>query len=354
MTDNGDMTLSPADTVLDLVPDNGVLGLGEPTHGSANAFAWKMNLLLELARRRRLSAFAMEESYALGLQVDDALRGGGDLDAAWDEAASVWKTPVIRAGLRALQKLNRTVPPERRISFLGIDVRKPHLAAQALLERGQDGPPLRDLADRTPLDEASRRELVRSCRRIESASDPTTSALARQIQRWLEAYHDAPALPDLHLRDRFMAKTILEQRPRGGLTAVWAHNEHIALNPDAFGGPAMGNVLADELGEEYVPLGILCGEGACRAVDPSTGDDGYRAVRLPPALLGSTETALAETSEELILTADFPHPGPRRFIGWSVDTSLFDGDRGDFDLHRPASDFSAIAYLPTSTADTSG
>lgn len=346
------MTTLPVGPVLDLVPADGVIGLGEPTHGSANAFAAKMELVLELARRGKLSALAFEESYALGLQVDRALRGDGDLDAAWARATSVWRTPVIREGLGALQDLNRALPPDRRIAFLGIDIKKPSLAAQGLLDRGHDEPPLHELAGGSDPLGPARANLTRLCRRLATGPEPTTGALARQLLRWIEAYRDAPELPDLHLRDRFMAATLLEQRPTNGLTALWAHNEHVAINPDFFGGPAMGQVLAEELGGDYAAVGVLCGAGTCRAVDPSTGEDDYRPVPLPAVLPGSTEAALAARADSFVLTTEFSHPGPRRFLGWRIDSSAPVTQRRDIDIARPASDFTAIAYLPGSVADT--
>ena len=51
---------------------------------------------------------------------------------------------------------------------------------------------------------------------------------------------------------------------------------------------------------------------------------------------------------------EFDHPGPRRFIGWQVDTSLFGDARAvadTFEVARPSSDFAALAFLPESTAD---
>lgn len=346
------MTTIPVGPLLDLVPAHGVIGLGEPTHGSANAFAAKMELVLELAGRGMLSTFAFEESYALGLQVDEALRCNGDLDAAWAQATSVWRTPVIREGLSALQDLNRSLPPERRITFLGIDIKKPSLAAQALLDRGHDHAQLRALADGEDPIGPGREDLASLCHRLETVHGPTTQALARQILRWLRAYRDAPSFPDLHLRDRFMAAALLEHRPTAELTVVWAHNEHVANNPDFYGGPSLGAVLADELGTDYAAVGILCGEGTSRAVDPSSGSDDLSSVPLPPVLPGSTEEALAARGDAFVLTDEFSHPGPRRFLGWRIDSSVPATERGDVDISRPASDFSAIVHLPTSVADT--
>ena len=69
-------------------------------------------------------------------------------------------------------------------------------------------------------------------------------------------------------------------------------------------------------------------------------------------LPGSTEAALAARNDSFVLTTEFSHPGPRRFLGWKIDSSAPVTQRGDIDIARPASDFTAIAYLPGSVADT--
>ncbi|MFC0673304.1 erythromycin esterase family protein [Brachybacterium hainanense] len=338
---------------LGLVPDHGVLALGEPTHGTGEAFAWKMEVILALARRGRLAALAFEDPYATGLLVDDALRGDGDLDAAWGRASSVWRTGTIRDGLMRLRDLNRRLPVRRRIRFLGIDIRRPSAAAQRLLDAGCTSTALDRFArgaEPSPEDLAALGTLLPAM--AEDAAAVEVRGAARQLARHIDAYLLEPDLEGLHRRDAHMARTLLENLPREGLTVLWAHNEHIARDPDNFGGPSTGHVLAEELGGAYVPVGALCGEGTCRAVDPSTGDPGWRSVPLPPVRPGTTEDALRTRGEAIVLTSDLAHPGPRRFIGWSLDTSLFESAPDTFEVRRPSSDFEAIRWFATSTADT--
>ncbi len=45
-------------------------------------------------------------------------------------------------------------------------------------------------------------------------------------------------------------------------SAVRALNEHVAVNPDFFGTRVMGHHLREALGERYLALGMLFGEGA--------------------------------------------------------------------------------------------
>ncbi|WP_114853234.1 erythromycin esterase family protein [Brachybacterium sp. YJGR34] len=342
------MTAALVDRLLPALGENGVLGLGEPTHGSAEAVAWKFEIIHDLARRGLLATLAVEESYAVGRRVDAALRGEGDLDAAWDLGSSLWNTTTIRKGMRRLRRIGGGV------GFVGFDVSKPYLTARALLALGHEGPVLRAVAARTMLGGEDVAALENLCRAIEADEDRCSAPLARQLRRYADAYLAAPDLARLHRRDVHMARTLLENLPAQGITVVWAHNEHLARTPDSFGGPAMGYVLHDVLGDRYVPVGVLCGEGECRAVDPSTGSDDYSAVPLPSIRPGTTEDALRALGTGFVTTEEFTHPGPRRFLGWAIDTSLFDqpeASRATFEVNRPSTDFAALAYLPWSTAD---
>lgn len=348
------MSAALVDRLLPALGENGVLGLGEPTHGSANAFAWKLELIHELARRGLLAAIAVEESFTVGLEVDAALRDGGDLDAAWDQGSSIWDTGTIREGLRALQEIIATLPPSRRPRFLGVDISKPYRTARALQERSVQAPVLRAVARRDPLNSAEVAELVTLCRTVEAEREPTVAALARNLRRHADVHLAAPDLSRLHRRDIHMANTLLEGLPAQGITVLWAHNEHLARNPEGWGGPTMGHVLDGMLGHRYYPVGVLCGAGECRAVDPSSGSDEYAAVPLPPMHGDTTDEALRLLGRAFVTSEEFVHPGPRRFIGWQVETSLFadaQAVRDTFEVRRPSTDFAALAHLPRSIAD---
>lgn len=346
------MTAEHVDRLLALVGPDGVIGLGEPTHGSANAFTWKLDVVIELTARGLLGAVALEDSAVVGLAVDRALRDRGDVAVAWRDASSIWRTRAILDGLTRWQAVVRTVPAPARPRFLGIDVKRPDLAAGVLLDAGLRGEGLELLRQRAELGETWIDEVQRVCESVPpNAAQPVLIA-ARQLLRHIDIYLREPDLQGLHRRDAHMAQTLIEGLPSRGLTVLWAHNEHVARNPDNFGGPSTGHVLRERLGKRYAAVGILCGEGTCRAVDPSAGDDGYRAVALPRARPGTTEVALAATGETFVTSAAFAHPGPRRFIGWKVDSSLSgQAARATFELNRPSTDFDALVHLPESVAD---
>lgn len=352
------MSAAIVDRLLSVLDENGVLGLGEPTHGSANAFAWKFDVIHELARRGRLGALAFEESFTVGLGVDAALRGAGDLDSAWDQGSSLWDTVTIREGLRTLQEIIAAQPPARRPRFLGADISKPYRTARALQEGGVEASVLTALAERSSLTADEVAELVALCRSVEAAGGAgghsVLAALARNLRRHADAYLVATDLSRLHRRDTHMADTLLENLPERGIAVLWAHNEHLARNPAGWGGPTMGHLLQGALGRRYYPVGVLCGGGECRAVDPATGSDGYAAVPLPPLHPDTTDEALRVLGRPFVTSEEFTHPGPRRFIGWQVDTSLFTDPqavRDTFEVPRPSTDFAALVHLSHSTAD---
>lgn len=344
------------DQLLPLLGEDAVLGLGEPTHGSVNAFAWKFGVLQELALRGLLAAFAMEDSFVAGQQLDRVLRDGAEVDEHLAAGSSLWRTAGIRDGLHGLAEITSAALPEQRPCGVGIDISAPHRTARALLDLGYDVPLLHDVICRRCLGPVAVAELDDLCGRLEVDVDEQSADLARNLRRHIDAYLSAPDLERLHRRDTHMADTLLEQLPERGVTVVWAHNEHVARNPDNWGGPSMGAVLAKELGRRYVPIGVMCGAGEARAVDPSSGDDGYRAVPLPPLREGTTDAALLDLGSPFVTAEEFAHPGPRRFLGWKIDTSLFDDSvavRETFEVERPSSDFDALVVLPNSIADVS-
>lgn len=348
------MNARAVDSILSLVQANGVLGLGEPTHGSANAFAWKFDVICELASKGLLGAVAFEDSYIVGTRVNQALNEGGDIAEPWRDALSLWRAHTISAGIARLQSINAVLPPRERVRFLGIDSKPARHSALALIDAGAESPSLRRLARREELDEPGVDEARRVCEHFSRHREGHTAAAARQLLRYIDAYLAGPDLAGLHRRDTHMAETVLENLPGRGITVLWAHNEHVARNPDNFGGPSMGQVLATRIGARYTSIGMLCGEGTCRAVDPSTDTKEYRSVTLPTAGPHTTEAALRSRRAPFVTTTEFAHPGPRRFIGWRIDSSLTEtAARREFELHRPSTDFDAIAYLPSSEADAS-
>lgn len=339
-----------------------VLGLGEPTHGSANVLDWKVGLVLELARRGRRIVLALEESVPVARATDAVLRGacGADPFDAWSAGSRLWRTEGYREGLRVIARWNGARPPADRIALIGVDIQHPGRAAADLLAAGVRAEVLERIAEsggagaRGGVCSGDIPALAALVSRLEREGRADALLLARVLHRHALAYVAEPDLAGLWRRDGFMAQTLLEQR--GGsesVTIVSAHNEHIACSETGFGGPTMGWALRQELGERFVSIGVLCGEGECRAVDPSSGSREYRSLALPPLREGSTEEQLARRGEVLVRAQEVPHPGPRRFIGWMLDSRDAAAQPETYEARRPTSDFDLLKYFPRSKADHS-
>lgn len=158
------------------------------------------------------------------------------------------------------------IHPQRRPRLLGVDVSKPYRTGDVLLEHGHEAPSLRAVAARAHVSIGEAEELAAFCRAVGEGGDPTSASLARNLRRHADAYLAAPVHSRLHGRDTLMARTLLEHLPDRGNTVLRARNEHLARNPEGWGGPTMGHVLADSLGARHHPVGVLCGGGERRAV----------------------------------------------------------------------------------------
>lgn len=341
------------DRLLGLVPENGVLGLGEPTHGSANVSEWKMAVLAELSGRGALGVLAFEDSTLTGAHVDRVLPGGAEcaehLTDAWAEASSLWRTRAVVTGMERLARIAAT-GSAHHFRFLGLDCHGGRRAARRLVDLGASGGLIERLARGDALTRSDAESLVEECRRLERASTERHE-LARHVRQYAEVYLIDPGEERLVLRDRFMAQELLARGPEHGVTVVWAHNEHVARNEIGWAGPVMGAWLADALGRSYVAVGVLCGEGTARAVDPASENDDYRAVALPSVRPEHTESALAALGQNLVRGDELAHPRPRRFFGWSIDSRMVRAEPGSFDLARPSTDFDLLRWFPSSTAD---
>lgn len=232
------------DRLLGLVPENGVLGLGEPTHGSANVSEWKMAVLAELSGRGVLGALAFEDSMLTGAHVDRVLPGGAEcaehLTDAWAEASSLWRTRVVVTGMERLARIAAT-GSAHHFRFLGLDCHGGRRAAERLVELGVSEGLIERLARGDALTRSEAESLLEECRRPEYASTERHE-LARHVRQYAEVYLIDPGEERLVLRDRFMAEELMARRPEHGVTVVWAHNEHLARSSAGGGRAGLGSV----------------------------------------------------------------------------------------------------------------
>ena len=139
--------------------------------------------------------------------------------------------------------------------------------------------------------------------------------------------------------------------------AVWAHNEHVAVNPDFFGARVMGHYLREALGNDYLALGMLFHEGPFLA--RTWGERCTNRVaefRIGRAGEGHVERSFAGRALGIIDTAKVRSAKgaePARY--WRFLVSLFDHDvnvqhEDAFRIDCPLTDFDFIAWLPNTRA----
>lgn len=334
-----------------------VLGLGEPTHGTAEAFHWKGEVIRVLAEAGRLRVLAWECGFAPGRLLDEAVRWGrGDLETALRaQRFWVWETREVLDTLTWLRGWNLGQPGRERVRFVGVDVQQPYSGVRELLT-AHDPPLLRRLTERGQIEAGSEeaQALFGLLREVEAGeTEPDRRALARNARRFVDAYLLEANHARLGLRDRFMARTLLEEAVEpGGLTVFWAHNEHVAVNPDFHGAPAAGYFLREWLGSEYLALGMMMGEGVFRTRNMNAPGRPKPLADLPIGLPAPhlSDALFVEGGEALHDTREHPHPGPRRFLGGQYGVEWARAEPQAFEVARPLSDFDLILFQERTTA----
>lgn len=377
-------TASPAGPLDDLAPflelaaSRSVVGLGEATHGTREAFQLKHRLIRALAERGSLRTVAFECGLAAARLIDEYVRRGrgSAREALAQQGYWCWENQEVLELIEWLKEHNAPLPLGDRIAFVGIDVQQVEPGLPELLaalegganERGAKAgggdPGPQTLADAAQAVRRLRaRELARGAAEAAAAvraltgaatmlATPELRALCRNAARYVDTYLNPERENGLAVRDEYLAATVLEAlAERPGLMAVWAHNEHVAANPDFFGTRAMGHHLRAALGEGYLALGMLFGEGAFLA--RSWGERRVNEFRVGPAGEGHVERRFAGRPFGLFNRAGMPASAGapyRRFLGNLYDPEV-DAKRPDaFRIERPLADFDLVAWLPEASA----
>lgn len=382
-------TASPVGPLDDLAPflelaaTRTVIGLGEATHGTREVFQLKHRLIRALAEGGGLRTVAFECGLAAGRFIDDYVRFGRGTarEALTQQGYWCWENHEVLTFIEWLGEHNSHLPPDERIAFAGIDVQKiepglpellaalasrpgPHNARGSASDLGSGI--VQDAAQAVQwlLEEPNRGDgqAAAAVRTLTQAAPvlptPELRALCRNAARYVDTYLNPEHDDGLAKRDEYLAATALEilaERP--GLMVVWAHNEHVAINPDFFGTRAMGHHLREALGNDYLALGMLFDQGAFLA--RTWGERSTNRVaefRIGRAGEGHVERSFAGRALGIIDTATAPtdngaEPTPyRRFLGNLYDHDV-DAQRPDaFRIERPLTDFDLIAWLPNTHA----
>ncbi|HPI68801.1 MAG TPA: erythromycin esterase family protein [Bacteroidales bacterium] len=277
-----------------------VVGLGEATHGTKEFCELKHRLFRFLVENYDYRVLAYEFSYRKSLHINDfVLHGRGNIDSLLADESWIQNNSEVKNLLQWMRHFNQDKASEDKVIFIGIDNQLDALSPEETI---------RCLAGRYPefVDNNSklinqisqlkgisyhsmslkeyvfRKELYQKLENMllgdinlnrKSLSDYTcfnVSQLAKALNNSHEflyrLYHD-----NENLRDRQLAENVLrinEWLIKDNGLVVWAHNAHIACNPDYYGNgkPAMGEYLKNALGNKYLSVATSFSKGRFKAV----------------------------------------------------------------------------------------
>jgi len=276
----------------DIVGNARLVELGEGTHGTSEFFQMKHRLTEYLAEHKGFTVFAIEANMPEARRVNEyVLTGRGDPRAAlagmyfW-----TWNTQEVLDMIEWMRRYNAS--GKGHLEFWGFDMQTPNVAmdsVRAFVHRA-------DPAYATTLDtahahiDAALRERRGNSQNVAAAAswereaDRVLAHLQGARDTYIAAGHDslevAWAIQNARIvvqgarsvqnsaasRDSSMAANvewIAAHQPPGTKMVLWAHNGHVARQPNW-----MGAHLAARYGDAMRVIGFSLGEGTYTAVGP--------------------------------------------------------------------------------------
>ncbi len=297
--------------VVEAVREARVIGLGEPTHGTAEVFRLKHRLIRRLVVEGDVRHVVLEASVGEGADLDAYVSGRrDDLDAIL-RGLPLWMFQANEFAdlLRWLRSFNATA--QRPVRLYGMEAQYADRSARHALAylRGQD-PALSDRLlsafgpERVASDTASASAFAFLYAPISDSTHAAYQALFLGLRSAFDARREAfaaatgePAFEDARrhvaalgqftslallessgaraqLRDYVMAvnvSDVVSRAPEGERVVVWGHNEHVWKREGNGGYDVLGRQLARWYGPAYYAVGFDYGTGAYRA----PGQDGW-------------------------------------------------------------------------------
>jgi len=241
---------------------------------------------------------------------------------------------MVLSVLESLREYNASLPPEKRVQLLGLDVQDTEGAVDALVDaakqlgldeselgllsalREESGARAVSLSpdDRVALDALLGRLAEVPKTRLEPGALNLMLA-ARSLVHRLAVLGTEGRVPRFRARDRGMSDmvlSVLEAVPDARV-CLWAHNAHVGVARWE-GLVTMGQHLHAALGDEYFAVALLSYSGEARAWDEATSV-GVIPHELEPAPAHSIEGAIVARSDADVIEVPFSE-APRAFREW--------------------------------------
>lgn len=268
-----------------------IVGMGEATHGSREFFQMKHRVFRYLVERFGFRAIAFEADFSESVYINRYISGGGgNLDTIMTGVMQSWswRTAEVKALLQWMRQYNATRPPDEHILYYGLDCQsttfQPALMQEyfngtvpalwtdisSIMEeiRGYSDFVYQNMPEADYHSKASRLEAF--LERMEADKDRLSAmSSAKDYELYRQVFENFRQAFELkyniysgnggYTRDLSMADNALWLAgflgPEAKIT-LWAHNGHIAKDPDYIGDGSMGFKLFQNQGEHYRSIGF--------------------------------------------------------------------------------------------------
>ena len=338
----------------DRFADARVVLIGEATHGTSEFYRARTAITERLISHHGFAFVAVEADWPDAARIDRYVRRGEALYRGGEPFARfptwMWRNTEVQAFADWLRDHNKSLPPEKSVSFHGLDIYSLSASIEAVLSYlDQVDPQARKIARRrygclTPWqDEPEAYGYGVLSGKINSCENEAVAQLSDMLSKRLahaqadsEAYFDAVqnarivraaeqyyrimyrrSRESWNLRDRHMFETLqalLRRRGPSCRAVVWAHNSHIGnAAATAMGWQGefnIGELCRTAYGDEAVLIGFGTDRGTVAASSDWGGPMEVKTVR--PARRDSYEYAFRMTGLNRAL-ADWrrkPHGEP--------------------------------------------
>jgi erythromycin esterase len=277
-----------------------IVGLGEATHGTKEFCELKHRLFKFLVENYNYKVLAYEFSFIKSLRINDfILHGTGNIDSLLAGESWIQNNSEVKSLFTWMMHYNQNKAPGDKVYFIGIDNQ---------LDANSPEETIRYLYEKYPLLVDKKDRLINQISQLKKTNYGSMSpeeyefrkvlfqklekmileklGMSREIlsdYNWFNVSQLIKSLKNSHeflyrlyndkenLRDRQLAENVLrinELLNKDNGMVVWAHNAHIACNPDYYGNgkPAMGEYLKNALGNKYLSVATSFSKGRFKAV----------------------------------------------------------------------------------------
>lgn len=333
------------DALMERIGDARVVLIGEASHGTSEFYSLRARITRQLIEQKGFCIVAAEADWPDAARIDHYVRHRGAAPSEWTAFSRfptwMWRNTDVRDFVDWLHDHNRSLQPEQRTGFYGLDLYSLYNSTQAVIAYLDDvDPDLAEVArwrygclspweaDPAAYGRAAISDAYRSCE--EPVSKMLADLLARRQdyskqdgERFFDAAQNAALVEHAeryyrtmyygsraswNLRDSHMFETLKHLLHAGGDEAravVWAHNSHVGdarhTEMSARGEHNIGQLCRQEWGDAVRNIGMGTNSGTVAAA--SSWDGKMEVKRVRPAHPESYEYLFHASERPALLLA---------------------------------------------------